>query len=105
MREIRFRAWDNELHQMYPDWQLHPDFAYLLEDKRFSVMQYTGLKDKNGKEIYEGDIVKDYPFNHRKPFAVEWDIHHAGFDRLYDRPEHFGVIGNIYETPELKDML
>jgi len=62
MREIKFRAWDNVNKIMFPNVFDHPDF--LLEDmmeqpKIFFIMQYTGLKDKNGKEVYEGDIIKN----------------------------------------------
>jgi len=53
MREIKFRAWDKDLHKMYNKWTVIPD-----DDRSHILMQYTGLKDKNGKEIYEGDIVK-----------------------------------------------
>lgn len=71
MREIKFRAWNKNLKKMYKigqitlekgTWNYEPDNREYIGmsipyQPSFVLMQYTGLKDKNGKEIYEGDIV------------------------------------------------
>ena len=107
------------LRRIYDQYVIsHPSaLAFDLEDR---LMQYTGLKDKNGKKIFQGDIVTwsdgDYvsPSNPRIAevrldpelcfFAVNiGDGHKFGFSNFaYDDTEnHLEVIGNIYETPEL----
>ena len=76
-------------------------------------MQYTGLKDKNGKEIYEGDVVKCEGITAIVKYVVEpaiagfvFDQDNCGAYREYavdeqKRTIHYEVIGNIYENPEL----
>ena len=130
MREIKFRAWDEGCKLMWKH-------AYILCDSiecaglnnndkaatsdnedRFILMQYTGLKDKNGKEIYEGDIVKVdfWEFKNHKRIkyyergVIKWFDWKCGWmletgkDRFIDLfigEFHFEVIGNIYENKEL----
>jgi uncharacterized phage protein (TIGR01671 family) len=126
-RETKFRAWDTERKKMYgldteqfgfqfkkDGWAYHDYGAECIytTSRTGVLMQYTGLKDKNGKEIYEGDIVKmkeeysDKIYNTK----VEWSEQFAGFSPyvdydsdcdIYTEGRDTEVIGNIYENTEL----
>lgn len=123
MREIKFRAWDKKEKRMYHfnDYWIdneHQSMAFMIAEPQSGLycldfdehdlsepMQYTGLKDKAGKEIYEGDILQMYFRNNQKagtPFPVAWNDKHAAFTDWWPR-EGVEVIGNIYENPSLLD--
>lgn len=77
-------------------------FIYALKHENIELLQFTGLLDKNGKEIYEGDICK----NGGGKTIIEWDNEVAGFDFTNSEGavlsgDLFEVIGNVYENPEL----
>lgn len=130
MRQIKFRAWHKNLKKMVDVYQMVFDFATNRSRKEleepdlitsvgklhgiggsYELMQYTGLKDKNGKEIYEGDILewKSEEEGSSDKYEVTWNEEKCGFraEWLRDRkqmhsPENdFEIIGNIYENPEL----
>lgn len=114
-REIKFRAWNKEnkiMHQpcsMVSNWD-SKTMSYQTETPVCNYMQFTGLHDKNGKEIYEGDIIQRYQ---DEIFEVRWEELQSGFGvyigvlkprshwrELYKFLD-FEIIGNIYENPEL----
>jgi len=120
MREIKFRAWDKSFKVMCYEVQNPINvgcdslyFHHFLQDG-FELMQFTGLKDKNGKEIYEGDIIKNPEAKYLSPEEVRWSGKGSDFcgftlhDKKYftnhlcktitDQSE---IIGNIYENANL----
>ena len=125
MREIKFRAWDNVNKRMgyflkgfvwcdeYYTWNLSPDGGSIMDvppGENIDFMQYTGLHDKNGREVYEGDIISSIGERCKRIFKIS-------FDTVYDDDglswpcftmpiseygdETYEVIGNIHESPEL----
>lgn len=140
MREIKFRAWDKKTKTMLTDewiqtldlsfegqWEVYIsggirqylsgiDLGHQIKFKGCELMQYTGLHDCNGKEIYEGDIVQDEMADGRNIWAIitcdpeQWEepfcygndnaFCYKGFLELIAR-ERIEVIGNIYMNPEL----
>lgn len=113
MREIKFRAWDTETKEMNYDFLSKNWLLVCIQSPYVELMQYTGLKDKNGKEIYEGDIATWFVNGISRTAPVYYDTEQACFWMgkevngkggmvLNDwyRGE-YEVIGNIYENPHL----
>jgi len=127
MREFKFKAW-NGLTMYDPDYidsiggcytsYSRWDSESVEKDKDGILLQWTGLKDKNDKDIYEGDICRCYGgesdqgvFEYDDKCIVKWQS--SGFDLVsikrgcgygwgfVDCFENIDVIGNIYKNPEL----
>lgn len=130
-REIKFRAWDTFNEYMYKSVDVNnnkKDLSWFFRQceeagkggNGIIIMQYTGLKDKNGKEIYDGDIILNSkatePENKGwiiKWINLSWKVELIGYedaitgfsDRIfnpfYNTQTEFEIIGNIYENAEL----
>ena len=100
MREIKFRAWNGERMKEVLTWGFNEKFIStpkeVSPEDDFKVMQYTGLKDKNGKEIYEGDLVYLAGYGNYQAVFPFIELYEAEAEK--DIGE---IIGNIYENPEL----
>ncbi len=139
MREIKFRFWDNENKKIIkgvPALTIDSSDGAIYNVNNgdyldWIVMQFTGLKDKNGKEIYESDLIKNQSKTKtiittgKKVFSPSWEIRKIVFSEgkfggvilaennsywgdipskpndLFSVQEYWEIIGNIYETPEL----
>ena len=132
-RELKFRSWNLETKFMYDNIEngvvaknqkgeivLGLSFGSICRDQNSIIMQFTGLTDKNGKEIYEGDIIKCKPIDVIHPqdlfkynnfefliSAVYWSKEYCCFEIDFnsscfaDSETVFEVIGNIHQNPEL----
>lgn len=126
MRELKFRAWYAPEKEYIYDVQdtydnacegsgslYHENFREVLEDDDCTVEQYTSLKDKNGKKIYEGDIVQQGTISGGRFAVVKWIDANAKFIAMNIRNHRqmpfdgwtaraeLMVVGNIHENPEL----
>ena len=127
MREIRFRAWEKDYKYMNykvmvgnvwdeenyqwvdperVDYECEPGWKHFDENSNIELMQYTGLKDKNGMVIYEGDIVQTGWQGNEKGVVVVFESSTYCVDSgdgymYFNHPESYEVIGNVYENPEL----
>jgi hypothetical protein len=118
MREIKFRAWDEEKKKMYYDISFIPPWGFIRSgyggspwadtSKPRIGMQYTGLKDKKDKEIYEGDIVnKNMPTEviyQKGSYCIWYQGYLFALNEKLSESE-IEVIGNKYENPELLEKL
>lgn len=127
MREIKFRAWDNETNEMldmvtvacerkdpWPPLYTKDGIINGIDHQDYVLMQYTGLRDKNGKEVYQGDIVR---CSRGCPHEVIWLEEYggtyvggmptwylSGISEGYAWTGEEEIIGNIYENPELLEV-
>ena len=130
---LRFRAWDKvakvmiyHIEQTYDglgDFQENENiedyvsdisfgcFADWLENDQFVIMQSTGLFDRNGKEIFEGDIVYAYSEGARLIGAIEYfdnayciKTKNGVYNSLWTNAEYYEIVGNVFENQELAEV-
>ena len=119
MREIKFRFYTNK-KMIYPAETSGAGMEItgddLIEEADWAVMQFTGLRDRNGTEIYEGDVVNKCFFDGEIIGTIKWCEYRAGFLHVPEETGKYGVgdsmtaisqfevIGNIHEHAELLEV-
>lgn len=130
-REIKFRVWDKDYKSFREDFYIKANGSFFIQDmyeneilsqrgSRYKIQQYTGLKDKNEKEIFEGDILSFFGYGHYNEeeklvgtvvfsdelimYVIEVKINN-GSSQLYclykSDNKYYEIIGNIFENPKL----
>ena len=111
MRDIRFRAWNKDTNEMHYTYNIHNgkgfgtlvfNFRPVMYSDNFNLMHYTGLNDKNGKMIYEDDIVEvGVQFPKKEVVFFEKGIFRTKTNALAVFNDTCLIIGNIQENPEM----
>ncbi|MFF0825404.1 YopX family protein [Brevibacillus sp. NPDC003359] len=121
-REIKFWAWDTETKKMSHDFLNKNWLRVCIESPFVELMQFTGLRDSNDKEIYKGNVVLcDSRSSGKERRVVCYDLHQLKYKTVplvayhsnagrggwtgYEVKYHNEVIGNIYEKPELLEAI
>ena len=114
MDRFKFRVWNAELGSFYRGKQSLSIWEVPHPDKSYTIEQCTGLKDRNGTLIYEGDVLQVYDWGVERNDVlgltpVIWDVDEKGWryrdflgaEDVYDQFRNVQIVGNIHENPEL----